>query len=367
MRRALPSLLLAVGICAAVSLAAQDVPYTGAGPGGSARVDPGRNLIASPYRLVEQWPTLDAGMKWAPSVSFLPDNTGGLLILFRGQPPFIQFNAAGRITRTFGQGVEFEHAHGLCRDREGNLWAGDSGPSLDNPAAAGKGFVLHKFSPEGRLLFTLGKPGVSKSGPDTFLGPAACIQLPDGDILIADGHWPRPSTAPQDGDHLVRYTTAGKYVRDYGKLGKGPGEFMGPHALALDSQQRLFVADRSNNRIQIFDRDMNYLDSWKHFGRPSGLWILKDDTMFVADSESGGIKLGGPKESAEGAAPAYRNVGWKQGVWIGSAKDGSVRGFVDGINPEGMAADEQGNIFLGLTSGCPVSKSGGCVQKWVRK
>ena len=65
-----------------------------------------------------------------------------------------------------------------------------------------------------------------------------------------------------------------------------PGEFLGPHALAFDSQGRLFVADRSNNRIQIFDKDMNFVDEWRHFGRPSGIWILKDDTLVVADSES---------------------------------------------------------------------------------
>jgi sugar lactone lactonase YvrE len=139
---------------------------------------------------------------------------------------------------------------------------------------------------------------------------------------------------------------------------------MGPHALALESQGRLFVADRSNNRIQVFDKDMNYLDSWKHFGRPSGLTILKDDTLIVADSESG-MDLDGPSLSFEGGGRVFRNVGWKQGIRIGSARDGSLTGFIEGTNPEGMAGDEMGNIFAGLTGGCQTSKSGGCVQKWV--
>ena len=340
-------------------------PFTGTGPGGGARVEPGQNLMNNPYRLVENWPTLNPGMKWGAAINFLPDNKGGTWTLLRTEPPINYFDASGKIVQSFGQGM-FVSGHGMCRDRAGNIWAGDSGPFGDAAGAAGRGFVVYKFSPDGKLLMTLGKPGVSKAGPDTFIGPTACAVAANGDIIIADGHWPRPSTAQQDGDRLVRLTADGKFVRDYGRLGRGPGEFMGPHALAVDSQGRLFVADRSNNRIQIFDKEMNYLDSWKHFGRPSGITILKDDTLFVADSESG-IPLPGPKESFEGDGTQYRNVGWKQGVRIGSARDGSLRIFIDSTNPEGMAADELGNVFAGLTGGCATSKSGGCVQKWIKK
>ena len=102
---------------------------------------------------------------------------------------------------------------------------------------------------------------------------------------MADGHWPRPTDAQQDGDRLVRIKTDGTFVAEYGKLGAAPGEFMGPHALAFDSQGRLFVADRSNNRVQVFDRNMQFVDEWRQFGRPSGIAILRDDTLIVADSE----------------------------------------------------------------------------------
>jgi hypothetical protein len=340
-------------------------PYTGSGPGGGARVDPGQNLMANPYKMIEGWPTLNAGMKWGAAINFLPDNKGGAWALLRTEPPINYFDNSGKIVKSIGQGV-FVQAHGMCRDREGNIWAGDSGPFADNPSTAGRGFQVFKFSPEGKLLMSLGKAGVSKAGPDTFVGATACVELPNGDMLIADGHWPRPTTAQQDGDRLVRYSKDGKFIRDYGKLGRGPGEFMGPHAMALDSQGRLFVADRSNNRIEIFDKDINYLDSWKHFGRPSGITILKDDTLLVADSESG-VALGGSPMSYEGGGVQFRNVGWKQGVRIGSAKDGSIRAFIEGTNPEGMAGDEAGNIFAGLTGGCQTSKSGGCMQKWVKK
>jgi hypothetical protein len=340
-------------------------PYTGSGPGGGARSDPGRNLMTNPYHLVENWPTLSTGISWGAAINFLPDNQGGTWALLRTEPPLVYFTASGALSKRFGEGM-FVQAHGLCRDRDGNLWAGDSGPFGDSPATAGRGFQVFKFSPDGKVLLTLGKAGVSRAGQDTFIGPTACASLSNGDIMIADGHWPRPATAQQDGDRLVRVTTDGKFVASYGKLGRGPGEFMGPHALALDSQGRLFVADRSNNRIQIFDQDMTYLDSWKHFGRPSGITILKDDTLVVADSESG-IRLPGPNGSPEGDNAQFRNIGWKQGIRIGSARDGSFMQFIEGTNPEGMAADDAGNIFAGLTGGCQTSRSGGCVQKWIRK
>jgi sugar lactone lactonase YvrE len=340
-------------------------PFTGSGAGGGARVDPGSNLMANPYRLVESWPTLLPGMRWGAAINFLPDNQGGTWALLRTEPPIAYFNASGALSKHFGEGM-FVSGHGMCRDRDGNIWAGDSGPFGDNPATAGRGFQVFKFSPDGKVLLTLGKAGVSRAGQDTFIGPTACASLPNGDIMIADGHWPRPATAQQDGDRLVRVTTDGRFVASYGKLGRGAGEFMGPHALAIDSQGRLFVADRSNNRIQIFDKDMTYLDSWKHFGRPSGITILKNDTLVVADSESG-VRLPGPTGSPEGDGAQFRNVGWKQGVRIGSAKDGSFIQFIEGTNPEGMAADDAGNIFAGLTGGCQTSRSGGCVQKWIRK
>src|SRR5207237_9733934 len=132
-----------------------------------------------------------------------------------------------------------------------------------------------------------------------------------------------------------------------GRRGSGAGESMGPDGCAVGRQGRVFVAARSNSRGQILDRDLNSLASRTHFGRPSRITILKDDTLVVADSESG-IPLAGPKESLEGGGPQYRNIGWKKGIRIGSAKDGSLRYFIDGTNPEGMAADEMGNIFAGL-------------------
>jgi DNA-binding beta-propeller fold protein YncE len=260
----------------------------------------------------------------------------------------------------------FVQAHGFCMDRDGNLWAGDSGPFGNIASAAGRGFQLHKFNQEGELLMSLGQAGVSRAGEDTFIGPTACALAPNGNIIVADGHWPRPTTAQQDGDRLVEITTDGRFVRSVGRMGTGPGEFMGPHALAYDSQGRLFVADRSNNRIQILDEELNFVDQWKQFGRPSGVTVLSDGTIVVADSESG-ANLAGPIGALDGLAGGtfIRNPGHQVGIRIGDSRTGALRYFIPGTRPEGMAADELGNIFAGLTGGCNQSPSGGCLQKWV--
>jgi DNA-binding beta-propeller fold protein YncE len=335
-------------------------------PPGQARggYPPWTSTMANPYRVIPNWPQL-GDIKPGAAIGIIPDGKGGTWLHHRSEPPILHIDASGKVDRRFGNGM-FVQAHGFCQDRDGNFWAGDSGPFADNPSTKGRGFQLFKFSPDGKVLLSLGKAGVSKAGTDTFIGPTACAIAPNGDIIVADGHWPRPTDAQQDGDRLVRLKTDGTFVAQYGKMGTGPGEFMGPHALAFDSQGRLFVADRSNNRVQVFDRNMQFIDEWRHFGRPSGIAILTDDTLIVADSESSQI-IGGPPQAPEGGGNVVRNPGWGNGIRIGSAKDGSLRYYVQGTRPEGMGADNEGNVFAGLTGGCDASPSGGCLQKWVKK
>lgn len=357
-KRALGAVIVASVAVAAIGLLAQG------GPGLPPAVELApNNSMQNPYQMLDNWPHLGA-IRPGAAIGIVPDGKGGVWLQHRSDPAIIHFDPSGNILKRFD--VTFSSSHGLCQDQDGNFWAVDSGPFGDSPDAGVRGNQVFKYSPDGKLLLTLGKAGVSRAGTDTFLQPAACRAMPDGNIIIADGHWPRPTKSPQDGDRLVWFTRDGKFVKEYGRHGRKPGEFMGPHGLAFDSTGRLFVADRSNNRIQIFDKDMNVVDEWRHFGRPSNVWILKDDTLIVSDSESN-RRIGGAADAPEGSGNAIRNPGWKNGIRIGSAKDGSLRQFIEGTQPEGLAADELGNIFGGLTGGCDASKSGGCLQKFVRK
>jgi len=166
--------------------------------------------------------------------------------------------------------------------------------------------------------------------PDTLRQPTDVITAPNGDIFVADGH------GQNSNGRIVKFNSKGEFIKAWGKVGKAPGEFDTPHGLAMDSAGRLFVADRSNDRIQIFDQEGAFQSEWKQFGRPSGLYIDGKDILYAADSQSGG-KVNAP---------------FKQGIRIGSAKDGVVREVIerskdDGM-PESLAVDKYGNIFGGL-------------------
>ena len=139
---------------------------------------------------------------------------------------------------------------------------------------------------------------------------------------------------------LVVYDKAGTFRRIVGKTGTGPGEFDGPHALEFDSQGRLFVGDRTNNRVEIFDKNLDFVAEWKQFGRPSGLFIDADDNLYVADSES-------RDEDGYG-----HNPGVHRGIRIGGARTGDVAAFIPDPDPkggtsaaEGVAVDPQGHVY----------------------
>jgi sugar lactone lactonase YvrE len=217
-------------------------------------------------------------------------------------------------------------------DREGNIWV------TDGRGKDGKGQQVFKLGPDGKVLMTLGKAGVASDGPDTFNQPSDVAIAPNGDIFVADGH------GGDSNARIVKFSKGGKFIKTWGRKGSAPGEFDTPHNLAFDSQGRLFVADRGNSRIQIFDQDGKFLHEWKQFGRPSGIYIDRNDTLYAADSES----------------DEKRNPGWKRGIRIGSARDGSVTAFILDPDPngsqEGVVADTKGNVYGSLTGGMALKK-----------
>jgi len=297
---------------------------------GSVTKDP-----PNPYHAVENWAQLPAGVQWGPVINVEPDSHGNIWVFHRSDPAILEFDAAGKFVKSFGTPGMFVQAHGLFVDSEGNVWVTDA------QGKAGKGQQVFKFSPDGKILLTLGKAGVAGSGPDTFNGPSGVLVAPDGDIFVADGH------GGDTNARIVKFSKDGKFIKDWGKKGSGPGDLDTPHSMAMDSRGRIFVADRVNSRIEIFDQDGKFLDQWKQFGRPSGIYISKDDTLYSVDSQS----------------DEKTNPGFKRGIRIGSAKTGKVKSFIPDTNTdpaialaEGVSADAKGNIYAAGVSSTALHK-----------
>jgi len=294
------------------------------------------NSQANPYRTVESWAKMPEGRTWGATSAVEVDRDGRSIWIAErcgantcagsSLPAILLFDDSGRLTTSFGAGM-FVFPHGIHVDPNGNVWVTDA------RGREGKGHQVFKLSGDGKLLLVLGKAGVTGEGPDTFNQPSDVAVAANGDIFVADGHDENSNA------RIVKFSKDGTFIKTWGKRGSGPGEFDTPHGLAFDSRGRLFVADRGNNRIQIFDQEGRFLEEWKQFSRPSGIYIDKNDVVHVADSESN----------------SRTNPGWKRGIRIGKAKNGKVTAFIPDPEPdpekvvtsaaEGVAADTRGNVY----------------------
>jgi len=289
--------------------------------------------LPNPYREDPHWATIPDGVKPATIVgagSIVgadPAANGDVWVLRRSDPPILRLDRSGKVVKSFGDRL-FVQAHGLTVDRDGNVWVTDA------QFKDGKGNQVFEFSPDGKVLMTLGKAGVAGGGTDVFSGACDVVVAANGDIFVADGH---DDNVPIN--RIMKFSKDGTFIKAWGTRGSGPGEFNLPHSIAMDSRGRIFVADRGNNRIQIFDPDGRFIDQWKQFGRPSGVFIDKNDTIYVADSQSNS-KL---------------NPGFARGIRIGSARDGTVTAMVPWVETdpeksnnagfENVGADVNGNVL----------------------
>jgi streptogramin lyase len=257
--------------------------------------------------------------------------------------PILKYDQNGRLLTSFGAGM-FIWPHGIHVDREGNVWVTDargaSAAELERyPGERDKGHVVYKFSPQGELLMTLGTPGVAGDGRGPLLNePNDVLVAPNGDIFVADGHSGQGANANLNTvARIAKFDRSGNLLDSWGRIGSAPGEFRTPHGLAMDSQGRLFVADRGNVRIQILDQQGNFITEWKQFGRLSGIYIDANDILYTADSESS----------------ATSNPGWRRGIRVGNAVTGHVLAFIPdpAAQPtgttaaEGVTADAAGNVY----------------------
>lgn len=324
---------------------------------------PPANDFPNPYITQSDYFKLPAGRNWGSSSTVDMDLDGesiwiaercGANINACVQNPDINlimlFDKNGDLVRSFGAGY-ITWPHGIHVDFEGNVWIADGRDNQggDNPPTNAYGHQVHKFSPTGIHLMTLGKKGGGRDD-EYFFTPNDVHVAPNGDIFVAEGHSNSPGTPAR----ILKFNSSGEFLLSFGEMGDGPGQFVQPHALAMDSKGRLFVGDRSNNRIQIFDQQGNFIDMWYQFGRPSGIYIDKNDVLYSADSESGSVN------------PAHGD--WIRGIRVGSAQTGEVEFLIPDPMPEcrgtctaeGVVADRNGVIY-----GAEVGPVGG-IKRYLR-
>ncbi len=308
------------------------------------------NDLPNPYRTVVDWAKMPDGRAWGSTSAVDIDKDGKSIWVAERcganncadskLNSVLKFDATGKLVTSFGGGL-IVSPHGIHVDRDGNIWVtdcactgGGGGTGTPATAAASRGHQIFKFSPEGKVLLTLGVAGGGKDS-SYFWMPNDVATAPNGDIIVAEGHSSRAGSNAR----LFRFDKNGKLLKIFGTFGNGPTDLDQPHALAFDSKGRLFVGDRGNNRILIMDENFKVLDTWYQFSRPSGIFIDKNDNIYVADSESGSVS---PPHGA-----------WKRGIRIGSAKDGKVTAFIPDpeekpastSSAEGVAVDAAGHIY----------------------
>jgi sugar lactone lactonase YvrE len=190
------------------------------------------------------------------------DSKGRIYVLHRGEPPLLQFDKNGKYLKGWGQGT-FKVAHGLRIDRDDNIWTTDNALH-----------VLRKFSPDGKLLLTLGEEGKGGNDEKHFRSPDDIVFAKNGEMYIADA----------GNGRIVRLKPDGTFIASWGARGKRQSEFAAAHGIAIDKQDRIYVADRGNNRIQVFDREGKFISEWRGFGNPFGALVVGSE-LLVSDGD----------------------------------------------------------------------------------
>lgn len=312
--------------------------------------------------VTQNWGQLPEGRTWGSSAGLDIDPFDGNLWAYErcgagsfgaGTPvncdnnpvdPVIKFDRhTGEILANFGGGIMMT-PHGIHVDAEGNVWITDFAAN----EAGTKGHQVHKFSPTGELLMSLGTAGQAGNDESHFNQPNDVIVAADGSIFVSDGHNAQGMTTNQaieegrasgQTSRIMKFAPDGTFIKQWGRIGVEHGEFRTPHAMEFDSQGRLWVADRGNHRIEIFDQEGNYLESRYSYGRISGLFITDDDMVYAIDSESGPLN----------------HPNWRNGVRIGHVDSDHITAMIppfeqanrvyQGAAGEGVAVDADGNVF----------------------
>ena len=215
-----------------------------------------------PYRVVPNFFKFPKGMVAGEASGVAVNSKGHIFLFQRTKPMLAEYDAKGNFIQSIGEGL-FSHPHGLRIDADDNLWTTDDGSHL----------VL-KLDPSGSVLLVLGRINTGAEANWLFNKPADVAFAKNGDIYVADGY---------GNSRVVKFDRDGNYIKAWGKYGTGPGEFNLPHTVAVDNQGRVYVGDRENQRIQIFDSEGKFIQQWTDVGYPYGLWITPDQHVWMVD------------------------------------------------------------------------------------
>lgn len=270
------------------------------------------------YQAITGWPKLPADAKFGGVAAVATDSSDNVYVFHRGKKPIMVFDRDGKYLRSWGDDL-VKTAHGLRVDHENHVWITDIGNHL-----------VRKFNAEGKLLLTLGKKDQPGDSPDQFNKPTDVAVTPAGDFYVSDGY---------GNSRVVKFAKDGKYLKEWGKKGKGEGEFNLPHVVCLDDQGRVYVGDRENDRVQVFDPDGKFLSQWKKSGAPFGLFLGKE-RAWVADGRANSVNIlnlkGEPvgrfgakgKEAGQLTLPHWICVDSKGAAYVAEVSGQRVQKFV---------------------------------------
>lgn len=254
----------------------------------------------------------------------------------RGEVPVQVYSADGELLHSWGHG-QFVGVHSIRLDSQGNVWITDF-----------QAHVVKKFTPEGQPLLTLGTPGESGEDETHFYRPTDTAITPRGDVFVSDGYGNR---------RVVHFDPQGKFVKAWGDYGSAPGQFVLPHMIVVDSRGVLYVADRNSGRIQLFDQQGRFLDSWNNLIMPWGLWMSPRDELWACGSSPQWWRKDGqyppPKDQI---FMRFSTDGGVQQLWtVPTGRDGQEQpGELNWLHC--IAADSQGNLYAGDIQGKRLQK-----------
>jgi hypothetical protein len=322
---------------APADMAALDAANRASGVLSPAADDPRNapNSQPDPYAADPAFLKLPPGRSMGSSSAVAVDSKGHIWVAERcgandcagsSLDPIMEFDAKGNFLKAFGAG-KLLFPHGFFIDARDHIWV------TDGHVGGGIGYDVLEFDSDGKVLMTLGTPGIGGSDGKSFSEPNAVLVAPNGNVFVSDGH----DAGPGHNARVVVLDSQGRFLRQWGTHGIGPGQLEVPHCLAMDASGHLYVGDRWNNRIQEFDQNGKLLQIFTQFGRPSGIAIDKHDILYATDSES---------RTAPGQYGHH--PGWKRGIRIGSVHDGIVTAFIPDTDPKPDAGSTSGGEGIGV-------------------